>query len=54
MSQTTTAAKPRPSSIRIFLAEGSPAGLRIVEKSNWIGRGVVFPRNASPASGGRP
>lgn len=37
--------KPRPSSIRIFLAEGSPTGLRIVEKSNWIGRGVVFPRS---------
>jgi hypothetical protein len=37
--------KPRPSSIRIFLAEGSPTGLRFVEKSNWIGRGVVFPRS---------
>ena len=37
--------KPRPSSIRIFLAEGSPTGLRTVEKSNWIGRGVVFPRS---------
>lgn len=30
--------------IRIFLAEGSPSGLKIVEKSNWTGRGVVCPR----------
>lgn len=37
--------KPVPSSIRIFLAEGSPTGLRTVEKSNWVGRGVVFPRS---------
>lgn len=31
-------------SIRIFLAEGSPSGLKFVEKSNWIGLGVVCPR----------
>lgn len=41
----TAAVKTRPFSIRIFLAEGSPTGLRLVEKSNWIGRGVVFPRS---------
>ena len=34
----------RPFSIRIFLAEGSPSGLRFVEKSNWTGLGVVCPR----------
>lgn len=34
----------RPFSIRIFLAEGHPSGLRIVEKSNWTGVGVVCPR----------
>lgn len=45
MTQSSTATKPRPSSIRIFLADGSPTGLRLVEKSNWIGRGVVFPRS---------
>jgi len=44
MTQNSTPAKLRPSSIKIFLAEGSPTGLRIVEKSNWIGLGVVFPR----------
>jgi hypothetical protein len=35
---------PRPTSIRIFLAEGVPEGLRIVEKSNWTGRAVVAGR----------
>ena len=46
--------KPRPSSIRIFLAEGSPTGLRVVEKSNWIGRGVVFPRSGYSDAKSRP
>ena len=31
-------------SIRIFLPDGSPDGLKIVEKSNWTGKGVVCPR----------
>jgi Domain of unknown function (DUF4357) len=31
-------------SIRIFLADGSPSGLKFVEKSNWSGLGVVCPR----------
>ena len=35
---------PRPTSIRIFLADGVPEGLRIVEKSNWTGRAVVASR----------
>lgn len=30
--------------IRIFLADGTPHGIRIVEKSNWTGRGVEFAR----------
>jgi hypothetical protein len=34
----------RPYSIRIFLAEGSPSGLKTVEKSNWTGHGFVCPR----------
>ena len=36
---------PRPTSIRIFLADGVPDGLRIVEKSNWTGRAVVASRS---------
>ncbi|HQU17206.1 MAG: hypothetical protein B7Z66_15190 [Chromatiales bacterium 21-64-14] len=34
----------RPTSIRIFLADGSPEGIRIVDKSNWVGRAVVSSR----------
>ena len=31
-------------SVRIFIPSGNPDGLRIIEKSNWIGQGVFFPR----------
>lgn len=34
----------QPTSIRIFLADGTPDGIRIVEKSNWTGRAVVASR----------
>ena len=40
-----TVNRPRPTSIRIFLADGVPDGLRIVEKSNWTGRAVVASRS---------
>lgn len=33
-----------PFSLRIFVADGDPDGLRLVERSNWIGKAVVFPR----------
>jgi len=39
-----TSYNPRPTSIRIFLADGVPDGLRVVEKSNWTGRAVVASR----------
>lgn len=32
-------------SLRLFLPDGIPDGLKIVEKSNWIGRAVVCPRS---------
>lgn len=35
----------RPFSIRIFVPDGDPDGLRLVEKSNWTGVGVVFNRS---------
>ena len=35
---------PMPFSLRIFVADGDPDGLRLVERSNWIGKAVVFPR----------
>jgi len=45
-----TGAQPRPTSIRIFLADGVPDGLRIVEKSNWTGRAVVASRSQSTSA----
>ena len=33
-------------SVRIFIPSGEPDALRIVEKSNWTGQGLVFPRTA--------
>ena len=42
-------ANPRPFNIRIFVAEGLPDGLRLVEKSNWVGLGVICPRGRYPA-----
>lgn len=38
------AEKRRGFSIRIFLADGQPDGLKLIEKSNWTGCGVVCPR----------
>ena len=32
-------------SVRIFLPSGEPEGLRVVEKSNWTGQGLFFPRS---------
>ncbi len=37
-----------PFSLRIFVADGDPDGLRIVEKSNWIGKALLFPRALLP------
>ena len=31
-------------SVRVFIPSGEPEGLRLVEKSNWTGQGLVFPR----------
>lgn len=47
-------AKNKGFSIRIFLPEGAPDGLRIIEKSNWSGRGVVCPRPLLPTAKLRP
>ena len=37
-----------PFSLRIFVADGDPDDLRIVDKSNWIGKALVFPRALLP------
>jgi len=31
-------------SVNVFLPTGDPEGLKVVEKSNWTGRGLVIPR----------
>lgn len=38
----------KPFSIRIFLPDGSPDGVRVIEKSNWTGIGVVVPKSLLP------
>ena len=43
-----------PFSLRIFVAVGDPDGLRIVEKANWIGKALVFPRALLPQVKVRP
>jgi hypothetical protein len=40
---------PTPFSLRIFVADGDPEGLRLVERSNWVGKAIVFPRPLLPA-----
>ena len=32
-------------SVRIFIPNGQPEGLRVIEKSNWTGQGLFFPRS---------
>ena len=34
-----------PYTIRIFVPEGDPNGLRIIENMNWTGTGAAFPRD---------
>lgn len=38
----------QPFSLRIFVADGDPDGLRIIERSNWIGKAILFPRPLLP------
>jgi hypothetical protein len=35
---------PKPYTIKIFVPAGDPEGIRIIEKSNWSGAGLVIPR----------
>ena len=34
----------KPFSIKIFFPGGDPDGLRLIEKSNWSGTGLMIPR----------
>jgi hypothetical protein len=37
-----------PFTLHIFVADGDPDGLRLVERSNWIGKAIMFPRALYP------
>ncbi|MGH8433989.1 MAG: hypothetical protein ACRERX_05820 [Pseudomonas sp.] len=43
-----------PFSLHIFVADGDPDGLRLVERSNWVGKALVFPRALLPQVKQRP
>lgn len=34
--------------IRIFVADGDPEGVRVIDQMNWTGTGIVFPRGLWP------
>lgn len=43
-----------PFTIRIFVPDGDPEGVRIVDRMNWTGQGIVFPREKWPEARLRP
>lgn len=43
-----------PFSLRIFVVDGDPDGLRLVERTNWVGKAVVFPRSIYTQIRNRP
>jgi len=36
---------PDPFTIRIFVPDGDPEGVRLIDRMNWTGLGVGFPRS---------
>lgn len=44
----TPSASKRGFSVRIFIAQGDPTGLKVIEKSNWTGVGLVMSRATFP------
>ncbi|MFN5993730.1 MAG: GIY-YIG nuclease family protein [Betaproteobacteria bacterium] len=43
-----------PFSLRIFVVDGDPDGLRVVDRTNWNGKALVFPRPLLPKVKQRP
>ncbi len=35
---------PIPFTIRIFVPDGDPEGVRVIDRMNWTGLGIIFPR----------
>ena len=40
--------------LRIFVVDGDPDGLRVVDRTNWNGKALVFPRTLLPSVKQRP
>ena len=45
---------PEPFTIRIFVPDGDPEGIRIIDRMNWTGLGIAFPRSRWEAVRKRP
>src|SRR5690242_3838199 len=43
-----------PFTIRIFVPDGDPEGVRLIDRMNWTGLGLVFPREKWPETKSRP
>jgi hypothetical protein len=39
---------PDPFTIRIFVPDGDPEGVRLIDRMNWTGLGIAFPRAKWP------
>lgn len=50
----TAERKARGFSVRVFLPDGDPDGVKVVEKSNWTGCGLVVPRSIFGEAKNRP
>jgi hypothetical protein len=45
---------PDPFTIRIFVPDGNPDGVRLIDRMNWTGQGIVFPREVWQEAKKRP
>ena len=43
-----------PFTICIFVPDGDPEGVRLIDRMNWTGHGIVFPREKWPTTRQRP
>ncbi len=43
-----------PYTIQIFVPDGDPEGVKIIERRNWTGKGIVFPRDKWTETRSRP
>lgn len=39
-----------PFTIRIYVPDGDPEGVRIIDRMNWTGHGIIFPREKWPST----